>query len=175
MMTLQLERVEPIWNDLMALATLHWAGTKTYRRHYPFNPSFERYKACNDQGFFQLITARNEQGQLVGYFGLYLSRSMHSQHLMATEDTFFLHPDYRGGRYALRFLQHIEQQCQRWGVEELMFSCEEDNASGIKKLLLHLDFQPVITQYSKQFTYPPADSGVSDTQETHADVGAAKS
>lgn len=165
-MTLQLERVETVWNEVMELATLHWQGTKTYRRHYPFNPSYDRYKACNDGGFYHLITARNEAGKLVGYFGLYLSQSMHSQHLMLTEDTFFLHPDYRGGRYALRFLQHIEQQAQQWGVQEIMFSCEDDNQSGIKKLLLHLDYEPVIVQYSKRLTYPSADSGVSDSKET---------
>jgi GNAT superfamily N-acetyltransferase len=170
MMTLQLERVEQVWNEVMALAALHWQGTKTYRRHYPFSPSYERYKACNESGFYQLITARNEQGQLVGYFGLYLSRSMHSQHLMLTEDTFFLHPDYRGGRYALRFLQHIEQQAKQWGVEEIMFSCEDDNQSGIKKLLLHLEYEPVITQFSKRLSSPRADSAVSESTEA-AHVG----
>lgn len=150
MLLIQLERVEQVWEEVMALATMHWAGTKSYRRHYPFQPSYERYKACNENGFFQLFTARTKEGRMVGYFGVYLSQSMHSQHLMATEDTFFLHPDFRGGRTALRFLQAIEQQCQQWGVVEIMFSCEQDNETGIQRLLNLLDYKPVIMQYSKQ-------------------------
>jgi len=74
-------------------------------------------------------------------------------------------PDYRGGRNALRFLQYIERQLRLRGVIEIMFSCEIDNETGIKKLLDFLDYQPVIMQYSKQFTdsaqsESAADSGV---------------
>ncbi len=144
-----IEPVEKVWNEVMILAQQHWAGTHSYRRHEPFNPSFERYQVCNQSGFFQLFTARDGQ-HLAAYFGCYLTQSMHSQNLMLTEDTFFLHPDYRGGRNALRFLKHIEAQARQWGVKEIMFSCEIDNETGIQGLLKHLDFHPVIMQYAKQ-------------------------
>ena len=142
-----IEPVEQCWNELLVLAEQHWAGTKSYRRHEPFQPSFERYQACNQQGFFQLFTARDD-ARLVGYFGVYLSPSMHSQLLMATEDTFYLHPEYRKGRNALRFIHHIENQCRAWNVHEIMFSCEMDNAVA-NKLLEYLDYEPVILQYRK--------------------------
>ena len=149
MLTFQIEPVERVWNEVMELANLHWDSTKSYRRHYPFNPSFERYQQCNQNGFFQLLTAR-DGARLAGYFGVYLSQSMHSQHWMMTEDTFFLHPDYRGGTTALRFLKHIEQQARAWGVVEIMFSCEQDNETGIQRLLKLLAYEPVIVQFSKQ-------------------------
>lgn len=174
MLLIQMERVEDCWAEVMALATLHWEGTKTYRRHYPFKPDYEKFKFCNEQNIYHLFTVRTREKQLVGYAGFYVAYSMHSQHLMATEDTFFLHPDHRGGRTALRFLQHIENQCQQWGVEELLFSHEQDNESGIHRLLNLLDFKPVIVQYSKRLsTVSPADSGQpSPTEATHH-VGAA--
>ena len=142
------EPVEQVWNEVMVLANQHWAGTQSYRRHEPFNPSFERYQACNQSGYFQLFTVR-DAGRLVGYFGVYITPSMHSQKLMATEDTFFLHPEYRGGRNALRFLKHIEKQLGEWDVHEIMFSCEIDNETGIKGLLEYLEYHPVIVQFSK--------------------------
>lgn len=145
----------------MDLAEQHWAGTKSYRRHEPFVPSFDRYHSANVTGYFQLMTAR-DHGRLVGYFGVYITPSMHSQKLMATEDTFFLHPDYRGGRTALRFLKQIEDQCRSWGVQEMMFSCEIDNETGIKGLLTYLGFSPVIIQYSKRI----GDPYVSGREET---------
>lgn len=170
MLSFKLEPVERVWNEVMELAAIHWASTKSYRRHYPFQPSFERYNAYNQSGFFQLFTVRDGE-KLVGYLGLYLSQSMHSQHMMLTEDTFFLHPDYRGGTTALRFLKQIEKQARAWGVVEMMFSCEQDNETGIQGLLKLLDYAPVIQQYSKQLQpIPSADSGVSTTTETHADV-----
>ena len=146
-----IEPVAQAWNEVMVLAQQHWAGTRTYRRHEPFCPSFDRYHACNQSGFFQLFTAR-KAGVLVGYFGVYLTPSMHSQLLMATEDTFFLHPDHRGGRNALRFLKHIEAQLRAWQVHEIMFSCEIDNETGIKGLLTYLGYLPVIQQYRKLLT-----------------------
>jgi GNAT superfamily N-acetyltransferase len=161
-LTFQLEPVATAWNELMALATEHWAGTKTYRRHFPFQPSFDRYQACNEQGFFHLFTAR-DGAALAGYFGVYVTPSMHSQHLMATEDVFYLRPAYRKGREAIRFIRHIEEQCRAWGVEEIMFSCEAENPSN--QLLKYLDYQPVIQQYSKLLCVDKsADAGHTDPQ-----------
>ena len=169
MLTFAIEPVEHTWNQVMILANQHWEGTKSYRRHEPFNPSFDRYQHYNQSGFFQLLTARN-QGELVGYFGVYLSHSMHSQHLMMTEDTFFLRQDYRGGRNALRFLHFIEAKAHEWGVHEIMFSCEIDNDTGIQKLLDYLHYQPVIQQFSKRLVPHRADSAVLETKEA-AHVG----
>ena len=149
-----IEPVASAWAEVMVLANEHWTGTRTYRRHEPFNPSFDRYNACNEGGYFTLFTAR-DTGKMVGYFGVYVSPSMHSQKLMATEDTFFLHPDYRGGRNAFRFLKHIEEYLLGRGVEEIMFSCEIDNATGIKGLLEYLGYKPVIQQYSKHLSKAP--------------------
>ena len=151
MLIFAIEPVERVWNEVMVLANQHWEGTRGYRRHTPFNPSFARYQACNQSGFFQLFTAR-DAGTLVGYFGVYVTDSMHSQERMMTEDTFYLAPSHRGGRHALRFLQFIETQARDWGVVEILFSCESDNQTGIHKLLKFLDFEPTIQQYSKRLT-----------------------
>lgn len=163
-----LEPVSSTWNEVVVLATEHWSGTKSYRRHEPFNPSYERYKAYNDSGYFQLFTAR-DAGALVGYFGVYLTPSMHSQKLMATEDTFYLATSHRGGRNALRFLKHIETKLSEWGVHEIMFSCEIDNETGIKGLLKFLDFNPVIVMYSKHLS-PRADSSTTSHEAEHVGV-----
>lgn len=169
-LTFQLELVETVWNEVMVLAELHWRGTTGFRRHEPFDPSFARYQACNASGFFQLFTARDGP-RLAGYFGMYLSPSMHSQRLMATEDTFYLHPDSRKGTNALRFIKHIEAQCRVWGVQEILFSCEIDNPVA-NRLLERLDYQPVIMQYRKHLSLSPrADSAHMPHIEDCANVG----
>lgn len=168
MLTFAVESIDGCWDEFMELARLHWEGTKSYRRHEPFNLSRERYKSYEDIQFYRFMTAR-DGARLAGYVGVYITQSMHSQKPMATEDLFFLHPDYRGGRNALRFIQYLEKQCLGWGAQELLFSCEADNSSGIHRLLTFLDFTPVIMQYSKQFSHHGADS--SSTSEEVLDVG----
>lgn len=166
MLTFALESVEQCWPDVLALATQHWEGTATYRRHEPFNPSFTRYRDYNQAGYFRLFTARDGE-RLVGYFGIYLTTSMHSQLPMATEDTLFLHPDYRGGRNAIRFIRFVEAHCKDWGIHEIIFSCEIDNETGIQGLLKRLDYRLVIVQFSKLIDTPCADSAPTSMESTH--------
>lgn len=153
MITFALEPVSQCWDEVMVLATQHWSSTQTYRRHEPFCPSRERYEACNTGDYYSLFTAR-DHGKLVGYFGIYLSPSMHSQLLTATEDTLYLAPSHRNGRNAIRFIQYIEAFCKLRRTHELLFSCEMDNASGIHGLLKMLGYQAVIQQYSKLLDIP---------------------
>lgn len=157
MIAFHVERVADCWDEVYALAKLHHDGTQSYRRHEPFLPSRDRYVSYNELGYFHLITARSD-GKLVGYFGVYITPSMHSQLLMATEDTFFIHPDYRQGRLAIRMLKYIESYCRNAGVHELLFSCEQDNTSGIHGLLSLLAYEPVIVQYRKHLSSPGTDS-----------------
>jgi L-amino acid N-acyltransferase YncA len=167
MIALQVESVSACWDELEPLARAHWNGTKSYRRHEPFNPDKARYLQFNEMGYFHLITAR-DAGNLVGYFGLYITTSMHSQLRMATEDTFFVHPDYRQGRLALRILKYVESYCQLLGVHELLFSCELENQTGITGLLDRIGFKETIRQYSKHLAPPPsADSATTTTVGAH--------
>lgn len=167
-LTFQIESIAQVWNELMVLVSQHWAGTKSYRRHEPLNPSYERYKACNESGFLVFFTARDGE-TLAGYFILYLTTSMHSQLPMAVEDTFFLSPQYRGGTTAYRFLKVVKEQCRAWGVHEILFSCEIENATGIQGLLDKLDFTPVIVQHSCILDpIPGSDTALASHQETRS-------
>jgi len=152
MLEFQEEQVASVWDELYPLAQHHHQQSENYKRHEPFNPMRERFERYNELGMFRLITAR-DKGLLVGYFGVYLVDSMHSQLPILTEDTLYLAPSHRGGRNAMRFITFIERYFQREIPVEVLFSCEEDNRSGIQGLLKHLDYRPVITVFSK---YLPA-------------------
>lgn len=164
MIMLQLERVADCWDELYPLAHAHQSSTTSYRRHEPFNPDKMRYIEYNEMGFFHLVTARDGT-RLVGYFGLYVTKSMHSQLLMATEDTLYVHPDYRQGRLALRIIRYVERYLTTLGVHEILFSCELDNKTGIQGLLGLLGYTPTIQQFSKHL------STSADSAATVADVG----
>lgn len=153
------------WDEFAALAQLHWQDATDRGYTEPFALDRARYVSANQIGFLRCLTAR-DHGEMIGYLTLYLTASMHSQWTMAVEDTFFLHPSRRGGRTALAFLRYMETRCHAWGVRRMLASCERDNDSGIKRLLLHLDFTPAIMQYSK-YLPPRADSPTNSVEAVH--------
>lgn len=145
-LTFGIEPLAKCWNECMALAVMHWQETEEYRHGQVFCPSFERYQEYDKLGMLVVYTARDGQ-RLAGHCGMYFCYSMHTQQLIATEDALFMHPDYRRGRNAIRFIQFIEADCRARGVVEIGITAKTSNTVG--KLLQYLDFVPVSVQYSK--------------------------
>lgn len=161
--------VEPLakcWDEMVALAAHHWQETEGYRHGQPFAPSFERYDEYDRAGWYFEATMR-DQGRLVGYCGIYVVPSMHSQQMIATEDALFILPDYRRGRNALRFIQFLEMECRQRGVVEVNITSKNE---AVKRLLEHLDFPVVAYHHSKQLSTVRADSPHSAASVETVDV-----
>lgn len=131
----------------MVLAKAHWQETEMYRHGQNFSPSFDRYNAYDKAGWLFQYTAR-EEGKLVGYATMYMTPSMHTQAQIATEDTWFLLPEYRKGRNAIRFYNYVQDDLFKRGAVEVIMTAKTTNAAG--RILEYLDFKPVAVQYSKQ-------------------------
>lgn len=141
------EPLRQCWDEVVALARLHWNETEAYRHGQPFNPDAERYWHYNDIGYHHQFTVR-DLGRLVGHAGMYVSKSMHTQLPVAHEDTWFLLPEYRKGRNAIRFYHYIEQQMIALGVAEIVVSAKLSNEVG--KLIEYLGYANTEKLYSKQ-------------------------
>lgn len=159
--------VEPLaqcWDEMIALAALHWKETEGYRHGQPFAPKLERYKQYDDMGWYFEGTARDDDGKLVGYCGMYIVPSMHSQCQIAVEDSLFIVPEHRKGRNAIRFIKFLEDECRRRGVVEISITAKNE---GVGKILQYLDFSLTAWQYSKQIpTMVRADSPLERQVET---------
>jgi GNAT superfamily N-acetyltransferase len=131
---------------MIRLATQHWAETQSYRHSQPFSPSFERYNQYAAAGWFIQFTAR-EEGRMVGYGGVYIVASMHTQSTIATEDTWYLLPEYRKGWTALRFFKFMEKTCRERGAVEVSLTAPVTTKTG--KILEFLGYQEVASHYSK--------------------------
>lgn len=154
-----IEKLAACWNEVMIAAAAHWSETENFRRGEVFNPSFERYKACEDIGFFHLFVAR-DGAKLAGYAGMYVTQSMHSQTMIAVEDTWFLLPEYRKGRNAIEFVRYVERRLREMGVEAVQMSAKIANNAG--RILEYLDYRPVSTVYWKSLRIP-ASSGAAES------------
>ena len=145
--------VEPFatcWAEVDALARQHWTETEE-SRHGKYNPDWKRYFAGDEAGWHFMCTARpndpcSMNHRMVGYGGMWAMPSMHTQKMIANEDTFFLLPAYRKGWNAIRFLKFIESECQRRGVVEINWTDIKGNGA----LLEHMGYSVVAEQWSKK-------------------------
>jgi GNAT superfamily N-acetyltransferase len=144
--------VEPLsvcWPEIEAIGRAHWQETmEYYRGKQPYAPSYDRYNSYDKAGWLITFTARDsETGQMVGYSLMYLVPSMHTQTMIATEDTIFLLPEYRRGRNGLRFHQFIEAELRERGAREIVVTAKPGSAAC--RLLEHIGFSVINHQYSK--------------------------
>lgn len=142
------ESLKDVWNDVIRLAVDHWAETEMYRHGQKFAPSYDRYIQYENAGWLMQCIAR-DKGQMVGYATMYIVPSMHTQMVIATEDTFFLLPEYRKGRNGVRLVKFVEDECRKRGAVEIMMTAKLTNQAG--RFMECLGYEQVAKQYSKQF------------------------
>ena len=140
------ERIADLLDEIKPLHMAHWNETEGYRHATPLNADYDTFMAHERAGSYILFTARKE-GALVGNCAMYLSRSTHTQTMLATEDTLFFLPSVRGGFTALRFQKYIERVLRALGVKEVRVSVKTINNANV--LLERMGFTKVSVQYSK--------------------------
>jgi hypothetical protein len=136
----------------MVLARMQWEENEGYRHCQGFNPDKERYLAYEDAGCYFHFAAREEE-RLVGSGGVYIMPSMHSQQLISTEDTYYLLPEYRKGRNALRFFSFMEDFLLRKGVVEVCLTTPQVNTRAAR-IVEYMGYKPISTGWSKHLKDP---------------------
>lgn len=147
MIIFAVEPLEQAWDDMVKLAAQHWKETQAYRHNQPFDPKFERYNAYEKIGCFLQFTVR-DNGRMVGYGGAYIVPSMHTQRLIASEDTWYLLPEYRKGWNALKFFKFMESECVKRGAIEVSLTVPEGIGTGV--LCERIGYAKIAALYSKQ-------------------------
>lgn len=149
--TIACERLSRVEHEVRPLHFEHWSETETHRHELTCNPDYERGRWLELQGRYLLIGVRHaDSGQLVGNYGLYLSRSTQTQKLIATEDTMFISRAHRKGRLGVALIRYVERALATLGVEELQVSVKQVNAVG--QMIERLGYVPTGKQYTKVLT-----------------------
>lgn len=147
--TIQAERFREVLPELDALHAAHWAETERHRISVPMNPDTDYMADREHAGGLIQFTARDDAGRLVGNMRVYISRDMHAQQLVCTEDTLYLLPEHRGGFLAVRLWQFVEKAVVSLGVREVRFSSKLANKAH--RLATYLKYRPVGTEFVKVF------------------------
>lgn len=160
-----LEPLRPNLEGFLDLALDHWHETEAFRHGQGFNPDMDRYLRYNEINFYLWYSAR-DAGRLVGHASMYVSQSMHTQKRIATEDCWFLKPEYRQGWNAVRFHKFVEQDLRTRGVVEITQSAKNE---AVGRVLQFLGYSATSQNYSKSLVLA-ADSGLATESVGAADV-----
>lgn len=145
-MVFAIEPLRDVWDNVVEMAQKHWNETQQHRHDQPFSPSFERYAQVEAVGGYVQFTARVE-GRMVGYAGIYIVPSMHTQSLICVEDTWYLKPEYRKGFNAVKFFRFMEDYCRSRGVHEVTLTAPIHTRAEV--IHRYLGYKAVATQSSK--------------------------
>jgi hypothetical protein len=153
------ERLDAVLDEIHPLHEAQWLETEKYRHALPLNPDYQRGVRMFLQGqIAQFMVRRN--GVAVGHMRMYLNRCMHSQALIAHEDTLFILPEHRGLTVGLHFLAYVDAQVCKLNPAEIAFDAKRANRAHVLLERLNrthgLNYQPVATKYVR---YPGADHG----------------
>lgn len=150
MISYAIEPLAKCWDEWLELAALQWAETERYRHYQKMAPSFDRYNQYDKAGWFLMFTMR-DNGRLVGSCGVYLVPSMHTQELIATEDTWYIREEYRKGWNAVKFYKFGESELRKRGAVEFTVSSKlNGDRPTTGKLLERLDYDLIGHVYSKR-------------------------
>lgn len=132
--------------DFLRLAELQWGETETYQTH-AMAPLMDRYAQYNRDGVYLWYVVRHGD-RIVGHAGMWLDQSMHTGVKIASEDTWYIERDWRGGGLGSALLQYIEDDMAARGIGEIHLTVKETNPA-VAGMVLHHGYQKVATEYMK--------------------------
>lgn len=147
--TFQCERFEDIVDDLKICHAEHYSETELYRLGLPLDPKYAQISELERMGQAVQFTARSETGELAGNILMYINRSLHTDSMIANEDTLYIKPTYRKGFMAVRFMQFVEDSLRKIGVKEIF--TDSKTVNNAHRLVEYLGYKHVANRYAKVF------------------------
>ena len=143
----QQEFVSQVEEEIKPLIAAHWEEIALNKDDIKLNPDWDAYFSLEDQGKLKVFTAR-EGELLVGYFVVTLGYNIHyKDHLCATNDIIYMHPDFRKGFAGIRLIKFAEKCLKEDGVSTLTINTKVHQP--FDKVLERLKFKPIERVYSK--------------------------
>lgn len=145
------ELLRDIIDEIHPLHQQHFEETEKHRLGFGLDVDYDYMREMERQGhLIQFVCRTRDTGKLVGNIRMYVQKSLHTGTLYASEDTFYMLPEYRQGFAALRFWQFMEDSVRAIGVREIRTDSKVVNK--VNKLNDYLGYQHVASKYVKVFS-----------------------
>lgn len=151
MITFAVEPWERVWREAVPLWDQHYAEVGEGRFHeWKIDPNFAVLDRIAANGALHIVAAR-QAGALVGYHASIIEPLVHYKHVLAAKsDLYWLRPDCRVGRNAVRLFQAVERSCAARGVQMLYDGTKTEEGNDHSKLFEFLGYREIEKRYSKR-------------------------
>ena len=148
MITAQVETVDGMLAEAMALLPQHYNELALHKALVPLEPRYEVYRAKEASGELLIVTVRRN-GTLVGYWITFIGPGLHYKTcLTGTFDIFYIVPEARRSVAALLLGRKVEAELRKRGVQR-WYAGEKLAKPEAGKLYQLLGMAPVETFYCK--------------------------
>ena len=125
------ESIKDCKDEMAVLVKHHWNEVGWYKDKVPCDPDWDTYEMLDEAKVAHLLTARRDDGLLVGYIIFIRDFHLHSKNnLMAVTDVLYLHPNYRHGRNSYRLLEFGLDYLRSIGVQLATINVNVDHPFG---------------------------------------------
>ncbi len=146
MLTFQTETIDTVLHEIKQLLPAHCAEAVPDIMTAD-TVNFDMYAVLEDANVLHIITARNQEKELVGYAIYFVAPDPHrNNELTATSDAFYLLPEYRGWN-GVKLMQYAEKSLIMRGIKRMVNSLPV--GAGMGNLMCKLGFKAVSLQYMK--------------------------
>ena len=147
MLTITVETVALMWDDMQSLLVEHWAEVAHDKDEIKLEPDRSRYEAMERDGKLLAIAAR-EDGQLIGYSVFFMTHHIHYKHsLLGINDVLFVTKEHRGTRAGLMLIRESEKQLKEFGVIKAVWHVKPSN--DWSEVLIRGGYKTLETCYGK--------------------------
>ena len=149
MITFQRECLSHTINAMKALLAAHYAEAIERRKRPELNVDWDWYRSVESVGMLAIVAMR-DGGAMVGYAAFMVGPHPHCrQHRVATNDVFYIKPDYRKGTHAAKLRRYCETMLRdEMNVDEIAISAER--GSTLQRLLELADYKELERVFSKR-------------------------
>lgn len=161
------ERLRDIVSEIHPLHEAHFLETEKHRLGFGLDVNYPYYLEAERDGRLLQLTLR-VAGKLVGNIRMFVGKSLHTGTLYATEDTFYVLPEYRKGIMAVRFWQYMERAMRQLGALEIRTDSKTLNRAD--RLNVYMGYTPIATKFIKVF--PLTDETPAQECSTEKDAAA---
>jgi hypothetical protein len=123
-------KVSECFDEVLTLLDAHYQELSV-TKHYKLNPCFDLYKANESNGKCRVILCK-DNNVIVGYIVFFIDINLHYQDcLLATEDIYYLKPEYRKGRTGIKMFKFAEEYLKSLGVNMIKYATKvhSDNSA----------------------------------------------
>jgi GNAT superfamily N-acetyltransferase len=118
--TFSVESIDECLEDMRHLWMVHWEEIALDKDKIALEPDVDTFYALEHAGALQIVVARDEAEQVVGYHVSVVRRHLHYRSsLTAYVDMYFVHPEHRRGRAGIKLFLFAEQALRERGVQRI--------------------------------------------------------